>query len=169
VELKKKTLVKRKGVFDYLNQITKHQKKGFWESLSDEDKKGWSTFLVNRFLSMRSDFLPIVNEVQKYNLKPEMIYKTYMDIIPKGNYYLRYIKGKKKKNMDYPNWMINIVSNDLQVSKREAYDAIEMYMLTEAGQQELSELIQKFGVDKKQLKSVGLYFESSGTDIRTIG
>ena len=114
---KKKQTVKRKGVFDYLNQITKHQKKGFWESLSDEDKKGWSTFLVNRFLSMRSDFLPIVNEVQKYSLKPELIYKTYMDIIPKGNYYLRYIKGKKKKNMDYPNWMINVVSNDLQVEE----------------------------------------------------
>ena len=96
---KKKQTVKRKGVFDYLKQITKFQKKGFWESLSDEDKKGWSTFLVNRFLSMRSDFLPIVNEVQKYSLKPELIYKTYMDIIPKGNYYLRYIKGKKKKNM----------------------------------------------------------------------
>jgi hypothetical protein len=150
---KKKQTVKRKGVFDYLNQITKHQKKGFWESLSDEDKKGWSTFLVNRFLSMRSDFLPIVNEVQKYSLKP----------------YLKYIKGKKKKNMDYPQWMVNVVRNDLEVSVREAVDAIEMYMLTEAGQMELSAGLKKFGIDNKKLKSVGLYFESSGTDIRTIG
>ena len=166
--LAKKQTVKRKGVFDYLKQITKFQKKGFWESLSDEDKKGWSTFLVNRFLSMRSDFLPIVNEVQKYNLKPELIYKTYMDIIPKGNYYLKYIKGKKKKNMDYPQWMVNVVRNDLEVSVREAVDAIEMYMLTEAGQMELAAMLKKFGVEDKQLKSVGLYFESSGTDIRTI-
>jgi len=165
---KKKQTVKRKGVFDYLNQITKYQKKGFWKSLSDEDKKGWSTFLVNRFLSMRSDFLPIVNEVQKYNLKPELIYKTYMDIIPKGNYYLRYIKGKKKKNMDHPQWMINVVRNDLEVSIREANDAIEMYLLTEAGQMELSDMLQKYGVEKKQLKSVGLYFPSDGEDIRTI-
>ena len=169
MELAKRQTVKRKGVFDYLNQITKYQKKGFWESLSDEDKKGWSTFLVNRFLSMRSDFLPIVNEVQKYNLKPELIYKTYMDIIPKGNYYLRYIKGKKKKNMDYPNWMVNVVRNDLEVSVREAVDAIEMYMLTVAGQMELSEMLQKYGVETKQLKSVGLYFESDGKNIRTIG
>ena len=43
-----------------------------------------------------------------------------------------------------------------------------MYMLTEAGQMELSAILKKFGIDNKQLKSVGLYFESSGTDIRTI-
>ena len=91
-----------------------------------------------------------------------------MDIIPKGNYYLKYIKGKKKKNMDYPQWMINVVRNDLEVSVREAVDAIEMYMLTEAGQMELAAMLKKFGVEDKQLKSVGLYFESSGTDIRTI-
>ena len=92
-----------------------------------------------------------------------------MDVIPKGNYYLRYIKGKKKKNMDYPNWMVNVVRNDLEVSVREAVDAIEMYMLTVAGQMELSEMLQKYGVETKQLKSAGLYFESDGRNIRTIG
>ena len=70
--------------------------------------------------------------------------------------------------MDYPQWMINVVRNDLEVSVREAVDAIEMYMLTEAGQMELAAMLKKFGVEDKQLKSVGLYFESSGTDIRTI-
>ena len=98
---KKKQTIKRKGVFDYLNQITKHQKKGFWESLSDEDKKGWSTFLVNRFLSMRSDFLPIVNEVQKYNLKPELIYKTYMDH-SKRKLLLEVYQGKEEKKYGLP-------------------------------------------------------------------
>ena len=70
--------------------------------------------------------------------------------------------------MDYPQWMVNVVRNDLEVSIREAVDAIEMYMLTEAGQMELSDMLQKYGIENKQLKSVGLYFESSGTDIRTI-
>ena len=92
-----------------------------------------------------------------------------MDIIPKGNYYLRYIKGKKKKNMDYPNWLVNVVRNDLEVSVREAVDAIEMYMLTVAGQMELSDMLQKYGVEKKQLQSVGLYFPSDGQSIRTVG
>ena len=71
--------------------------------------------------------------------------------------------------MDHPQWMINVVRNDLEVSVREAVDAIEMYMPTEAGQMELSDMLQKYGVETKQLKSVGLYFESDGTDIRTIG
>jgi len=29
-------------------------------------------------------------------------------------------------------------------------------------------MLRKYGVEKKQLKSVGLYFESDGEDIRTI-
>ena len=70
--------------------------------------------------------------------------------------------------MDHPQWMINVVRNDLEVSIREANDAIEMYLLTEAGQMELSDMLQKYGVEKKQLKSVGLYFPSDGEDIRTI-
>ena len=161
--------VKKKSLFDHVNQVTSVQNPSYWDEISDEDKKTWSNYMVNRFLSMKSDWIDLVNEVQKYNLKPELIYKTYMDIIPKGNYYLRYIKGKKKKNMDHPQWMINVVRNDLEVSVREAVDAIEMYMLTEAGQMELSDMLQKYGVETKQLKSVGLYFESDGTDIRTIG
>ena len=159
MELAKKQTVKRKGIFDYLKQITKFQKKGFWESLSAEDKKGWSTFLINRFLSMRSEFLPIVNEVQKYSLKPKLIYKAYADIIPKGNYYLKYVKGKRKKNMDYPAWLINIVVDDLEVSKRESIEAIDLYMLTEGGQLELSELCMKYGIGNKEMKSVGLLFD----------
>ena len=163
-----KTL-KAKSLFDHIKQITDVQNPNYWSDISEEDKKSWSNYMVNRFLSMKMDWIDIVIEVQKYNLKPELIYKTYMDIIPKGNYYLRYIKGKKKKNMDHPQWMINVVRNDLEVSVRDAVDAIEMYMLTEAGQMELSDMLQKYGVETKQLKSVGLYFESDGTDIRTIG
>ena len=65
-------------------------------------------------------------------------------------------KGKKKKNMDYPQWMVNVVRNDLEVSVREAVDAIEMYMLTEAGQMELSAVLKKFGIDNKKALTVAL-------------
>ena len=58
--------------------------------------------------------------------------------------------------MEYPNWLINIVSNDMEISKREAYDAIEMYYLTEGGMLELGQLAQKWGIEPKKIEEAGL-------------
>lgn len=58
--------------------------------------------------------------------------------------------------MEYPNWLINIVANHMDVSKREAYDAIEMYMLTEGGMLELGEICKKWGIEPKKIESLGL-------------
>ena len=158
--------VKKKSLFDHVNQVTSVQNPNYWDEISDEDKKSWSNYMVNRFLSMNADWMELVNELQKYNLQPKELYKLYTNVLPKGKQWLKYIKGRNQ--MEYPNWLINIVANHMDVSKREAYDAIEMYMLTVAGQMELSEMLQKYGVETKQLKSVGLYFESDGRNIRTI-
>ena len=38
----------------------------YWESLDDGDKKTWSNYMVHRFLSMKSEWLVVVNEIQKY-------------------------------------------------------------------------------------------------------
>ena len=58
--------------------------------------------------------------------------------------------------MDYPNWLINIVANHEEVSKKEAYDAIEMYMLTEGGMLELREICVKWGIEPKKIEALGL-------------
>jgi len=58
--------------------------------------------------------------------------------------------------MEYPTWLINIVSNHMELSKREAYDAIEMYMLTEGGMLELGEICTKWGVEPKKIDALGL-------------
>ena len=58
--------------------------------------------------------------------------------------------------MAYPNWLINVVANHEQVSKKEAYDMVEMYMLTEGGMLELGELAQKWGVESKKIEEAGL-------------
>ena len=63
----KKSLVKRKSLFDHINQITATQNPNYWDEISDEDKKSWSNYMVNRFLSMNSDWMELVNELQKYN------------------------------------------------------------------------------------------------------
>ena len=69
--------LKRKSLFDHINQITTIQNPNYWDEISDEDKKSWSNYMVNRFLSMNSDWMELVNELQKYNLQPKELYKLY--------------------------------------------------------------------------------------------
>ena len=147
-------MVKRKSLFDHINQITAVQNLNYWDKISDEDKKSWSNYMTHRFLSMKTDWIELVNEVQKYNLQPKELYKLYINTLPKRKQWLKYIKRRNK--MEYPNWLINIVSNDMEISKQEAYDAIEMYYLTEGGMLELGQLAQKWGIEPKKIEEAGL-------------
>ena len=63
--------IKRKNLFDHINAITSRQHSNYWDEITDEDKKSWSNYMVNRFLSMKMDWIELVNEVQKYPLKPK--------------------------------------------------------------------------------------------------
>ena len=72
----KKSLVKKKSLFDHVNQVTAVQNPNYWEDISDEDKKTWSNYMVNRFLSMKPDWIDLVNEIQKYPLEPKQLYKS---------------------------------------------------------------------------------------------
>ena len=150
----KKFLVKRKSLFDHINQITAVQNPNYWKELSDEDKKSWSNYMTHRFLSMKMEWVELVNELQKYNLQPKELYKLYINVLPKGKQWLKYIKGRNQ--MDHPSWLINIVANHEQVSKKEAYDMIEMYYLTEGGMLELREVCVKWGIDENKIEKAGL-------------
>ena len=92
----KKTIMKKKTLFDHIKQITNIQNPNYWEEISDEDKKSWSNYMINRFLSMKSEWTDLVNEIQKYPLESKELYKVYTSILPKKKQWLRYIKGDKK-------------------------------------------------------------------------
>jgi len=150
----KKSLIKKKTLFDHIKQITSVQSPNYWEEISDEDKKTWSNYMTHRFLSMKMEWVELVNELQKYNLKPKDLYKLYTNVLPKGKQWLKYTKGRSE--MAQPNWLINVVANHNEVSKKEAYDMVEMYMLTEGGMLELGELCKKWGVEPKKIEKAGL-------------
>ena len=57
-----------KSLFDHIKQITDVQNPNYWDEISEEDKRVEYNYMVNRFLSMKMDWIDIVNEVQKYNL-----------------------------------------------------------------------------------------------------
>ena len=73
-------MIKKKSLFDHINQITSVQNPDYWDEISDEDKKSWSNYMTHRFLSMKMEWVELVNELQKYNLKPKELYKLYTNI-----------------------------------------------------------------------------------------
>ena len=146
--------MKKKSLFDHIKEITSVQKSDYWEKISEEDKRTWSNYMVHRFLSMKMEWVELVNELQKYNLKPKDLYKLYTNVLPKGKQWLRYTKGRNQ--MEHPQWLINLVAVHMKSSKKEAYDAVEMYMLTEGGMLELGEICRKYGVEPKMIEKAGL-------------
>ena len=146
--------VKKKSLFDHVNAVTSQQHPNYRDEISDDDKKSWSNFMVNRFLSMKPEWIELVNEVQKYPLKPKELYKVYIDFLPKKKQWLKYIKGDKK--MKYPKWVYEIVSKDLQCSLREAKEAVEMYELSYGGQSELVGILMKYGRTEEECRKIGL-------------
>ncbi len=147
-------MIKKKSLFDHINQITSVQNPNYWDEISEEDKKSWSNYMTHRFLSMKMEWVELVNELQKYNLQPKELYKLYTNILPKGKQWLKYTKGRTE--MSQPNWLINVVVNEEKISKKEAVEYIEMLMLTEGGMLELGQLAQKWGVEPKKIQNAGL-------------
>ena len=152
--LSKMAKIKRKNLFDHINAITSQQHSNYWDDISDEDKKSWSNYMVNRFLSMKMEWIEFVNEVQKYPLKPKELYKVYTDMLPKKRQWLKYIKGDKE--MKYPKWVYEIVAKHLQISSREASDAVDMYELSHGGQAELTDILIKYGRTVEEIRKIGL-------------
>ena len=118
--------------------------------------------MVNRFLSMKPEWIELVNELQKYNLEPKELYKLYTNVLPKCKQWLKYTKGRN--NMDYPEWLINIVRNNDESSRKEAIQAIDMLMLTEGGMMELGETARKWGIEERKIKAAGLNVVGSIND-----
>ena len=78
-----KQVIRRRSLFDHIKEVTSIQHKTYWKKLSEEDKKTWSNFMVHRFLSMNPNWLELTNEIQRYDLKPEMsAYEIRDAIVP---------------------------------------------------------------------------------------
>tara|TARA_Y100001972_G_scaffold96017_1_gene118339 strand:+ start:4695 stop:5123 length:429 start_codon:yes stop_codon:yes gene_type:complete len=136
------------NLFDHIKQITNVQNPKYWDSLDEGDKKTWSNYMVHRFLSMKSDWIQVVNELQKYwELKPKSVYQFYIDIIPKGRTFLRYTKSKKKSKVE--KWAMEHLVDYFQCSTRE----VEEY-LNILNKEQVTSIIMKYGVDDKQLKKI---------------
>ena len=135
------------NLFQWINELFVGKRD--WDSFSDEDKKKFSPFMVNRYLSMSNDFLPFVNHFQKYTIEvmpQKSVYQFYCNLLPKKKTYLRYLSGKKEKTNDL---VVSFIMKYFEVSK---IQAAEYYKLMPKS--DLILLLKKFGKSDKEIKKM---------------
>tara|TARA_A100001201_G_C4060499_1_gene192541 strand:- start:376 stop:678 length:303 start_codon:yes stop_codon:yes gene_type:complete len=97
---------------------------------------------------MKSEWLQVVNEIQKYwELAPKNVYQFYIDVIPRSRTFLRYVKSKKKSKVEP--WVMKHLTDYFECSTREVEEYLEL--LTK---EQVTSIIMKYGVDDKQLKKI---------------
>ena len=133
-------------IIDWMNQLLVHKK--HWNDFTEDEQKKFSPFIINRWLSMEPEFIEIVNYFQKYaigTLEPREVYKWYCDVLPKGKRFNKYIKGKSDKKYDKE--LIDIISKHFECSKLQIKEYLELI-----NKEELKEILEKYGKDKKTIK-----------------
>ena len=140
---------KAKTLFNLIDDITINKIK--WDDQSDVDKRTFSPFMTNRCLSMDDDLLELIAECQclTESLSPKEFYNFYLDLLPKKKLWNKYIKSKAEK--DRPK-LVDFISIELSVSRREAQSYIEMLMSDPQTYMELSEWVKGHGYTDKELK-----------------
>lgn len=115
------------ALFDYLKSIT--NKKIYYST--EEDLKGYSQFMVNRFMMSLQSFVPIISELNtEYVLTDRMHYDLLFHAIPKTNSFLKYNMGKEAKEqvlqyvMTYFNIDLNRAKTYMILINKEELDYI---------------------------------------------
>jgi hypothetical protein len=145
---KSENTVKAKSIFQHLSGIK--EKKESWASLSDMDKKSFSPFIINRWLSMNLDLLSIVNILQKYTigfLSARDVYKVYLDFLPKKKTFDKYIKGSKSSK--YNKEVLEYLSKWYGVSQREVTEYLEILP-----KGDVMDILMKYGLTEKESKKL---------------
>lgn len=110
---KTKNPKKKNHLTEVLNAITLKQP-------CEYKPKEFSAFVLSLFLSEDPNIIKYVNEINKYqfSLTDEIVFKYYVDVIPKGKRYLKFTK-KSKESKDKEK-MIEELTKTYGISKREA-------------------------------------------------
>lgn len=145
---------KKKTLFDHINHIREKKTENYFDTLTDEDKKTFVNYMVNRFLSMDINLIEVIDQLQKHavGLKPKDYYRVLREVVPQGRAFHKYIKSAKEEKNNSE--LVSLVSEHFEVSKQHADEYIDLFKSSSDGQAELEELCVKYGKEPKEIKKL---------------
>ena len=135
-------------LFDWINNILVHKKQ--WNEFTEDEQNKFNPFIINRLLSMDEDFIEVINMFQKYaigTLEPKEVYNWYVEVLPKGKRFNKYIRGKKDKKYDKE--LVDIIIKYFECSQLQAKEYIGLM-----NKLELKEILKMYGLDKKKISKL---------------
>jgi hypothetical protein len=130
-------------LFDHLNNLTKDKVEVDFNN--DEVKKSYNKYIINRFISFCELFIPVVNEINRYDVPNEVHYNYYLSILPKKKYYFNYIKKAKELNDDEKKYIAHYFS----VGKKEADQYINIL-----DEDQIQEILKIYEVGKNKMMEI---------------
>lgn len=146
---------KTKSIFDFLSCL--FDKKTNWNDLSEMDKKAFSPYMINRFISMHPDYVGIVNYLQQYTIvgmNPKEVYKLYLDLLPKQKFFAKYIKSKNDESEKLSPSLVQFISSKENWSTDETKDNILFILSNKDGSKIIKEYLTSYGVNSDDIKKI---------------
>ena len=143
---KSNALVKSKGLFDHINHIREVQDPNYVDTLTAEDLKSWSNYMICRFLSMQPDIIEWINYIQVYQsiLEPREFYRLCIAVVPRGRAFFPYVKGKSDGKWDKE--VVETVRRHFQESTQNAVEYLELLSVDEVRQ-----ILSDYGKSEKEI------------------
>lgn len=102
-------------LFDHLNNITNGKK--YLDMRIDENSKTYANYMINRFVSMSEIYLPLVNEMNKFDVSKSTHQRFYTSTLPKRKQFFSYIKKKKDVNESDLKYLMHFFECGLKEAK----------------------------------------------------
>lgn len=104
------------SIFDVLTSIEFDKKN--WAELSDDFKKTYSQFMLNRLVSSKKQYLPLIAKLSTLKLSDEQHYNFLISLINKQKHYFDYKSYKHNKIID--NETVFALSHEFTIGKTDA-------------------------------------------------
>ncbi len=86
------------NLFDHLNNLCLNKKE--MDPKNDEETKSYNQYIINRFISMNEIYLPLVNEINKYQVPKDTHQRFFISVLTKRKQWFSYIKKAKEFNIE---------------------------------------------------------------------
>lgn len=147
----KTNTVKGKTIFDLLGCLFENKTK--WDDLSEIDRKQFSPYMINRFISMDPNYVETVNYLQQYTMngmRPKDVYNLYYDLLPKKKFWAKYIKSKAEGDEKISRNLIEFLAQQEKWSTDESYDNLSFILASDNGVQIIKDYLKLYGISETE-------------------
>jgi DNA primase large subunit len=140
-------------LFEHIDNL--FTKKYKWIDFSEKSKKEFNVFIINRVISMDSNYIELINELQilSAKLNKEEIFIMYYNIFPKSNG--KYV-NKFIKNNIVDIWnpeLVTIISNYFKCSLSESKEYLDTYKKTNTFNI-VEDILKLYGKEQSEIKKL---------------